>query len=191
MTVTEAASQRIVKITFTTQRMTNSTELKRLLRAVESTYYFCLFTQEEYAGRPEVWRTWAKLGFATGLQEAPPGAAEADRVRISTFSNQKELTFTAAAGSQRAAEHWLEVLREITARRAEVSSLAAADRAASLAGAAVIKERLIDPVDAAVAAIPPDERAVVLGARGQALASLSYPIISSCLVTEHAGSQVG
>jgi hypothetical protein len=173
-----------IQVVFRTERMTNSTELKRLLRAVETTYYLSLFVQEEYAQRPDVWRKWAHIGFATGLQEGPLEAYAADGLNLTTFTDGKTLTFTAKPGNLAAASEWVEVLEEVESLRQEVSNLSAAERSAVLSRVGRIKDRMIDAVGAAIAGIPADERDTINRGRDQALESLTFPIINVCAVSE-------
>jgi hypothetical protein len=176
-----------VRVTFETERMPHSTELKRLLRAVDSLYYALLFAGEErYAGQAEVWHSWVKLGFATGLQEGPPGASEADRIRINTFSNSKELTFTVFAGSPSTVKRWIGLLNEIDEVRPELGGLEREKRVELLLADDVVRSQLADPVSAATASGPAEDAEHIDRAIRTALGALSYPIVKACRVSESA-----
>src|SRR5581483_11985870 len=108
-------------VAFRTERMTNSTELKRLRRSLDTLYYALLFTESDtYARQSDVWRSWARMGFATGVQEAPPRAELTDRLRLDTFSDGKTLTFTVHPGNEVVVDGMVEVLREVELLRSEV-----------------------------------------------------------------------
>jgi hypothetical protein len=130
-------------------------------------------------------RRWAKIGFATGLQESPLPADHPDQLKLSTFSNGKALTFTATPGNPAAASAWLAVLRQIDAIRPEVQSLPGSERVKALISSGRV-DRIVQPVDRSIAELPAHERETILGARYHALESLTFPIIAQCLITEDA-----
>jgi hypothetical protein len=178
MTTTEQAAQ----VVFATERMTNSTELKRLLRAVESTYYLCLFSGDGYDHQPDVWKRWARIGYATGLQESPLSCESNDWLKLSTFSDGKTLTFTATLGNAEAVLTCLDVLRQIDALRPDVQSLSGTARVEALLSSGRI-DRIIGCVDSRIADLADHQRQTIQGARSHALQSLTFPIITRCLIT--------
>jgi hypothetical protein len=182
MTRTQPSATTFV-VSFETQRMPHSTELKRLLRAVDCLYYALLFSgSEEYAGQDEVWRSWVKLGFGTGLQEGPPGAREDDRIRINTFSEGKQLTFTVSAGDPSTLHRWSELLREIDRIRPELAGLETDERVEKLLTQSTIDSELTGPVSGAIKSCSAEEVERIELATRTAMRALSYPIVTACTV---------
>ena len=162
--------------------MPNSTELKRLLRALDCLYYANLFAgQKPYSEDPGVWRAWVEFGFGTGLQQGPPLAAGPDRIRISTFSDGKELTFTVAEGSPAALEGVLKVLRDVERIRPELAG-PATDRVQRLLERSQATIALTEAVSAAHADVDPVDRARIEEAIRTALIALTFPIVTACRV---------
>ena len=184
--MTTIVTDRSVQLAFVTQRMTISSELKRLLRAVETTYYLCLFSSGSYEGQHDGWGRWARIGFATGLQESPLPGESVDRLKVSTFSDGKSLTFTASGGNPDVWPDWLEVLRQVDNLRPEVQPLPGPERVQALIGSGRI-DRIIQPVDSQIAQRRDHERTTIEGARYHALESLTFPIITRSLITEYTG----
>jgi hypothetical protein len=177
----------IVRVSFRTDRMTNSTELKRLRRSLDTLYYALLFTESDtYQGRNDVWQTWARMGFATGVQEAPPGAERTDRLRLETFSDGKTLTFTVHPGNEVVVNGLVEVLREVELVRSDLASMSSDERAATLVANDVVNKRLVTPVLEATAELAQDDVAALQGALRTAMAALTYPVVLECTVAEEA-----
>ena len=184
--MTTTVTDRPVQVAFVTERMTISSELKRLLRAVEATYYLCLFSGGSYDGRDDGWGRWARIGFATGLQESPLPGESADRLKLSTFSDGKSLTFTARGGNADVWPDWLDVLRQVESLRPGVQSLPGPERVQALIGSGRI-DRIVQPVDSRISQRRDHERRTIEGARYHALESLTFPIIAQSLITEYTG----
>jgi hypothetical protein len=174
-----------IAVTFESERMTNSTELKRLLRALDTLYYAMLFSGEpEYEQRPEVWHGWVRLGFATGLQEGPSGAEPADRIRVHTFSNSKELTFTVHDGRVATLERWVRVLKEIDRVRLATAEPDGGQRARQLRLNDLVRREVVEPVAAATKACATEDAERIERAVDTALATLTYPIVRACRVVQ-------
>jgi hypothetical protein len=177
-------STRKAVVTFVTDRMPNSTELKRLLRALDCLYYASLFSGEEpYQRRPGVWRAWVDFGFGTGLQQGPPFADDPDRIKLSTFSNGKELTFTVSGGHPNAFNHWMEILQEVEQIRPELADVPGGDRVAALLARGEAVSHLSVAIAAALANTDPEDRSRVERAIRTALGALTFPIVKASRIT--------
>jgi hypothetical protein len=164
--------------------MAHSTELKRLLRALDCLYYALLFSgQEPYEGHPEVWRGWVEFGFGTGLQQGPPVAEDPDRIRISTFSDGKQLTFTVSEGNPRTLQRWTELLHEVERIRPGVAGMPSERRVDALLERGQATSALNDAVTAALAGSDAEDRARVESAIRTALGALTFPIVTACRIT--------
>lgn len=176
------ASRAVAGVRFETARMPNSTELKRLLRALDCLYYAHLFTgQKPYNEDPDVWRAWVGFGFGTGLQQGPPVAAGPDRIRISTFSDGKELTFTVAGGDRQSLEGLLDVLREVEQVRPDLAG-PGTDRVQQLLERSPTTCALTEALTAALVEADPADRARIEEAVRTALVALTFPIVTACCV---------
>ena len=175
---TDSAPVAVVR--FQTERMPNSTELKRLLRALDCLYYAHLFTkQKPYNEDPHVWRAWVEFGFGTGLQQGPPVANGQDRISIRTYSDGKELSFTLAEGDRQSLEGLLDVLRDVEQLRHDLAG-PNADRAQQLLERSAAVSALNEALTAALVEADPADRARIEEAVRTALAALTFPIVTAC-----------
>jgi hypothetical protein len=173
------------RISFETERMPHSTELRRLLRSLETTYYLLLFANTDtYQGRTDVWQSWVQMGFRTGLQDGPPGAEVPDRIRFDTFSDRKTLTFTARGGREDNVDLWLTVLQDVDEARSTVAGLEAEDRAEKLVASDVVDHKLVEPLRKALVGLDADDAASLEGALRTALSSLTYPTVQRCVAAK-------
>jgi hypothetical protein len=178
-----------VRITFNTERMTNSTELRRLRRSLEWVYYATLFTtHDQYRSRTDVWLNWAQMGFGTGVQVGPPDAEREHRVHVVTDSRGKQLSFLATLEANDAADTWLSVLRQIEDIRPSVAERGDDERATALHDDDIIAKLLARPVASATAGLPEFERHRIGDGLRTALAALSYPIVVRSTIDEIAPS---
>jgi hypothetical protein len=119
-----------LRIVVNCKSMLISTPFFRFCKGIEQFYYAMLFAAQPYAAQgASPWLSWMTIGFHVATREAPPGAAEADRIRVDTLAGR---TFEVRVnGSNRGA---LEKLRDLIAELDRVrKSLTADDEPGRLA----------------------------------------------------------
>ena len=102
-----------LKIEVASEYALTTTQMKGIEKGVEAFYYVGLFSDAKpYAGTPEPWRSWLKMGFSTSLREAPSAAAQFDRV-IMTVRPDGKVVHLDLSGANKSALSDLQAVLEI------------------------------------------------------------------------------
>jgi hypothetical protein len=135
-----------LKIKVNCRSMLISTAFFRFCKGVEHCYYALLFTSEPYTkAGAKPWLSWLEIGFHLAAREAPPDAAEADRLLIEARPGHN-FDITASAANGKALMRLRDLLAELDRVRRPLSVAGEKDRLAAIVGDQQIKAMLLTPL---------------------------------------------
>ncbi len=165
-----------------TRRMPHSTQFHRIVRAPEHLYYALLLsTSQAYAGRPDPWRSWLRIGFALAVKEAPPGVAAADRLHRSVISEERRTLIRLSSAVPQVISTLHRLLAGIEGARPSVAGGEDAARLEALVQAPQVAAALVGPLSEALAdaGLDLDEAGAFMSLSERALIALTDNDITS------------
>jgi hypothetical protein len=170
-----------LKINVNCKSMLISTAFFRFCKGIEHCYYTLLFTSEPYdrAGA-KPWLSWLELGFHLAAREAPPDAAEADRLSLDTRPG-RNFEVRASTTNTATLERLDHLLHELDRIRGRLGAADDRGRLAVIVADAKIEEMLLAPLGNSLArnAIGPEGSEACLNAIHRGLLAICHPQISS------------
>jgi len=168
-------------ITVNCKSMLISTAFFRFCKGIEHCYYTLLFTSEPYdrAGATP-WLSWLELGFHLAAREAPPDAAEADRLSLDTRPG-RNFEVRASTSNTATLQRLANLLGELDRVRGGLGAADDQDRLAAIVADAKIEAMLLAPLENTLTcnAIGPQGSQAYLNAIHRGLLAICHPLISS------------
>jgi hypothetical protein len=141
-----------VKFVVTSSRAPLSTQFWEFCKGLEHCYYALVFTTDSsYDSDSNPWQDWVRMGFHLGIKSPPPSTREGDALRLDMRLDGKVFDVLATSSNRRGLENLAELLTMIDRLRQSVQRESLEDRVKAIQADPGISNRLIEPLEQALA----------------------------------------
>ncbi|HZS14418.1 MAG TPA: hypothetical protein VFC09_07460 [Candidatus Dormibacteraeota bacterium] len=164
-----------LRLAVSSERAALSTQFWEFCKGIEHFYYALAFTSSGLGRDPEVWRTWARLGFHLAIKSPPPLTPRGEVLKMDMRLDGKVFDVTCTAADATTLQALSTLLRHIDEVRPGLQSRPPEDRVRALRQDPQVSAALLQPLDAALqgAALYPDDVESFHRAFDRALAALT------------------
>ncbi len=170
-----------LKINVNCKSMLISTAFFRFCKGIEHCYYTLLFTSEPYSrAGAKPWLSWLEMGFHLATREAPPDAAEADRLSLDTRPG-RNFEVRGSTSNSATLERLAHLLHELDRVRGRLGAADDRGRLAGIVADAKIEAMLLAPLGNSLTrnAIGPEGSEAYFNTIHRGLLAICHPQISS------------
>lgn len=140
-----------LQLNFQTKRNLHTAQIFTLRKAIDNFYYFALILgTPSYAQSESTWLSWVRIGFDTALVERPPAISRADRMRMETQPEPRDVEIRTESANQAPLAVVEKLLQRIDSIRSSFEGKTGLERLQTLSADQEIDQMLLSPLNSAL-----------------------------------------